>query len=475
MVSGIILICLGLFLNQWILAPFIHLPDGQVSVFRVAIIWIIDIVCITTGVMLIIKKSRFFSSPKKAVFTLIMLVLMLIFSECLLRIAARISPQINQMLLPSAEKSRPLRQIPDDVLGHRPNPDFPEHDTNGFRNKTSLSQADIVALGDSQTYGTSVKRHQAWPQQMGTLSDHSAYNMAYGGYGSVQGLILMENQALAMLPRHIIFMMYDGNDVFDGYRAVYGQNLYDSLKTTDPTVQETLDIAEQAKPLFSKIKEETASLWGSPAKKKESSSKPKKSWTAVKELKLFQLFFSLERTIQSAFPKKHKSIPIKLSQQSRDPNFVSFEYFTCRDFRTTFTPRYRQLGMNLEDPRIREGLRVTLEAIGQMQQRADEHSVDFLVLLLPTKERCFYHLYDQYDGTPSEALQSTVKLNNEIRKRTIEYLQQHEIAYIDTLPILKRCFEQKRQPFFENADGHLNIVGHKAIAEAVYEYIDKTQ
>ncbi len=38
--------------------------------------------------------------------------------------------------------------------------------------------------------------------------------------------------------------------------------------------------------------------------------------------------------------------------------------------------------------------------------------------------------------------------------------------------IVRNDFEQ---PFFENADGHLNIVGHKAIAEAVYEYIDKTQ
>lgn len=127
--------------------------------------------------------------------------------------------------------------------------------------------------------------------------------------------------------------------------------------------------------------------------------------------------------------------------------------------------------MNIQDPRIQEGQRITLDAIREMKQLADSRSIRFLVLLLPTKERAFYDLYPQYNLEPSESIRSTVELNDEIRELSIGYLQEYEIPYIDTLPVLRGCFEQKQQPFFENADGHLNSIGHDAIAKAVHEYI----
>ena len=43
--------------------------------------------------------------------------------------------------------------LPDAVLGRRLNPDYPSHDRDGFRNAEVLQQAEIVAIGDSQTYG----------------------------------------------------------------------------------------------------------------------------------------------------------------------------------------------------------------------------------------------------------------------------------------------------------------------------------
>lgn len=462
-----ILILLGLFLNHWILEPLIHLADGQISILRITLIWIIDIICITAGAILIIKNRSRFPSPKKVIFGGIMIILMILLMECTLQVIVRVSPALNRMLSPETATQSIQHIVPDPQLGYRGNPDLPGHDSNGFRNITALSNASIVAIGDSQTYGTGVKCEQAWPQQIGTLSGQSIYNMSLGGYGSVHGLILMETEALQLNPKYVVFMMYDGNDAFDAYDAVYNHNLYNAFKSTDS--QKSLDISEQQDPLAASIQETTSHVWANDR------GEATRSLTIFSKLKLYQFISSLKGAVRAALINQNEQTPPKIAQHTNDPNFIFFEDFSCNGFQTTFTPRYRMLGMNIKDPRIREGLRIHLEAIRKMKQLADSKSIGFLVLLLPTKEVCFYDLYHQNHIEPSEAIQSTVKLNNEIRKRTIEYLQQHEIAYIDAQPILKKCFKQKQQPFFENADGHLNIVGHKAIAEAVYEYIDKTQ
>jgi len=458
-----ILILLGLFLNHWILEPLIHLADGQISILRITLIWIIDILCIAAGAILIIKSKPRFPSPKKVVFGGIMFILMLLLMECTLQVIVRISPSLDRMLSPETATQSIQHIVPDPQLGYRGNPDLPGHDSSGFRNKTALSNASIVAIGDSQTYGTGVKCEQAWPQQLGTLSGRSVYNMSLGGYGSVHGLILMETEALQLNPKHTIFMMYDGNDAFDAYDAVYNHNLYDTFKSTD---SQSPGISEQQNPLAANIQKTTSRVWA------DDPVEATHSRAIFSKLKLYQLITSLKKAVRTALINQNKQTSPKIAQHTNDPNFIFFEDFSCNDFQTTVTPRYRMLGMNIKDSRIQEGLRIHLEAIRKMKQLADSKSIDFLVLLLPTKEVCFYDLHSQYSLDPSEAIQSTVKLNDKIRNLTIEYLKQHDISYIDTLPILKRCFEQKRQPFFENADGHLNSIGHEAIAKIVHEYIE---
>src|SRR5689334_18068905 len=78
--------------------------------------------------------------------------------------------------------------LPDPVLGSRLNPDVADHDEAGFRNASIVESPYLVALGDSQTYGTGLRRKDAWPQQFGLLSGKTVYNMGVGGYGPVQEL-----------------------------------------------------------------------------------------------------------------------------------------------------------------------------------------------------------------------------------------------------------------------------------------------
>ncbi|MCK6370549.1 MAG: hypothetical protein L6Q83_04325, partial [Gammaproteobacteria bacterium] len=105
-------------------------------------------------------------------------VFLLLMAEGVLQLASRLHPRWGFILseLPAA--------VADPVLGHRPSPLHPEHDSNGFRNRTVPESVDFVALGDSQTYGDNADRESAWPQQLSALTGRAIYNMAFGGYSA---------------------------------------------------------------------------------------------------------------------------------------------------------------------------------------------------------------------------------------------------------------------------------------------------
>lgn len=51
------------------------------------------------------------------------------------------------------------------------------HDNWGFRNSDVPSKVDIVAIGDSQTYGASATAYNSWPSWLSPLSGKLVYNI----------------------------------------------------------------------------------------------------------------------------------------------------------------------------------------------------------------------------------------------------------------------------------------------------------
>lgn len=106
------------------------------------------------------------------------------------------------------------------------------HDILGFRNRNIPNVCDIVAIGDSQTYGNNVMLEDNWPNKMRTaLSSKSAvtYSMAVGGWGAVQYLEMFFN-AVAFQPRIIIVAFYTGNDPSETYKMAYGHEHWKNLR-----------------------------------------------------------------------------------------------------------------------------------------------------------------------------------------------------------------------------------------------------
>src|SRR5210317_913473 len=66
----------------------------------------------------------------------------------------------------------------DEYLVHRISSGSGGHDEWGFRNYERPPNADIVAIGDSQTYGISASSDQSWPAHLSKISGQATYNMA---------------------------------------------------------------------------------------------------------------------------------------------------------------------------------------------------------------------------------------------------------------------------------------------------------
>ena len=139
--------------------------------------------------------------------------------------------------------------------------------------------------------------------------------------------------------------------------------------------------------------------------------------------------------------------------------------------RTVLVPQYRFVALNMEDPRIREGLRVSIEAMRRMSNISQKSGVHFTVVLIPTKELVFFETFrDDRDG----ALVAVKQLANEEQQMLAEFKNQLRlsgISYVDMLPALCASLSAGESPFFITSDGHLNMRGHKVVAAALWRAI----
>lgn len=152
---------------------------------------------------------------KRLAFSLVLVLGLLLVGEGILQTLARSSRSIEAVL--SVEPVRST--IQDRELGWRGNPAYPEHDQRGFRNASIPASPSLVALGDSQTYGSQVRPDQAWPRQLERLGAGDTYTMGFPGWGPAQELLELD-EALALDPRSVVVALYTGNDLVDAYTFV---------------------------------------------------------------------------------------------------------------------------------------------------------------------------------------------------------------------------------------------------------------
>lgn len=411
------------------------------------------------------------TKPRQISFAVILFLFVIALLEVALGVLAFLSPQTNSLLgSPGDSSGSTPAIILDPRLGFRPNPAYPGHDRNGFRNPDIPPKPTIIALGDSQTYGTSVEPDDPWPRQLERTLGTSVYSMAFGGYGPTHSLVLWDD-AVAMKPATIIEAFYVGNDFFDAFNHVYNNGQLPEFKNDDSHVQERVRAEEQAEPIegyVTRMFRMGAPVGTSPATPASAS--------LVRSILQHSNIFSLVRRAKYELVRIFDTSVLPTQDEwEKAKAFAAAHPAYCQVFadtlfKTVFTSEYRIAALNLDDPRITEGLRIALRAIKAMQERAIAQHVRFIVIMIPTKEAVF----GQRWKNPSESFLKLAGYEERAWKTIEEFLDQNGIEHLDALPALREQLTRGIQPYLASSDGHPNRHGHAALANLVATYLQQS-
>jgi len=347
-----------------------------------------------------------------------------------------------------------LQPIPDPRLGVRLAPYAGGHDANGFRNDTVPAQVDIVAIGDSQTWGINAKRHEAWPQMLAKLYNRTVYNMGLGYYEPVQYWVLTE-EALMLSPKVIIIGLYFGNDLWDAYRLVWGSETYVSFRnkagvdilsdTIGPRVKVLID-EESAESQFKRPTSSKLSVWLS-------------GHSAI--IRLLKRCGWLSDAAGRLKYEKAKAWALVHPDHGA--------VYTKGRISTVFTTAYRLLALNLNEPRIAEGLRLTKKMLILTKAKTDKSGVRLLILMIPTKELVYAEAMRELKGYLDETYTELVEMETRSRNEIVSFCDENGIKYVDTMLLLQKAIKKNEQIYPSDTDGHFMPRGYFLLASATFD------
>lgn len=353
---------------------------------------------------------------------------------------------------------RTMQTEPDPQLGHRIAPNAYGHDANGFRNDAVPARAQIVAIGDSQTWGVNVNRQEAWPQALEKVSGRTVYNLSLVGYGPVQYLMLTD-KATQLSPEIIIIGLYFGNDIYDAYWLTYLNDAYASLRQSgaaDELLPDTVGPKAEA-------------LWNDHQNFHKNYGRSLSGW--------------------SYWVRGHSAIGRLLTSTGLWPGTTEAWYeigaawartypdhgavYESTYNRTVLTPAYRLTALDLDETRIVEGVRLTKAALRRIKIKTDEGSVKLLILYIPTKEMVYADAIQNLQGPLKGNYAKLIGMETRIAADIKSFCDQEGIEGVDALPQLREAIQQNKQIYPSTTESHLNAQGYSVLALTVNEALTR--
>lgn len=323
--------------------------------------------------------------------------------------------------------------IEDPRLGFRMNPGLKDIDANGFRNPAAVAQADLVALGDSHTYGYNVSSEETWPRLLGRRLGLSVYNFGVGSYGLLQYYALMDD-ALALHPRYIVVGLYLHNDVRDicsQLELPYWNKFVTDRRIQIPAVTKCLRQGEtaEAPPWWKRtaVGSAYAALVAEPLADK---------WI------LFQKRYGSALVVKDGL--NDTIIPLK---------------------RLDKHARY----VDLRSPKIIGLAEFSKLLLLEMKARADQEGVGFGVLLIPSKENVFYDYLLERKYQLPEVYHQLVRDERALNDDFESFFTQNHVPFADARPYLLKKLAAVGNVYPEWRDSHPRKVGYEAYADAALD------
>ncbi|MGH7897974.1 MAG: hypothetical protein ACREQQ_08475 [Candidatus Binatia bacterium] len=333
--------------------------------------------------------------------------------------------------------------IADDVLGFRIRPGSNGHDALGCRNRSVPASADVLAIGDSFTYGQGATLSESWPAALARRLATSVYNLATPGYGPAHYCHLLERHGVRLEPRLVIVGFYYGNDLENAAATVYARDHWKELR--DPDVP-------------------AASLADTNVVKASDAVRGFARW----KLHLQERSF-LYRFVDLGLKEMNRQLTAHVFP-ALDDDFVRIADGVT-PLHTSLTPGKRIRALDLSDLRIAEGLRLSLAFFRRMRALCGDRGIDLAILLLPTKEGVLAD-YLERSGILAQnpKLERAIAAEREVDRRVKRFLDEHEIDYFDPREALAAAIGRELV-YSTDLDGHPNPAGYAVIAESVAEAI----
>jgi hypothetical protein len=338
--------------------------------------------------------------------------------------------------------------VKDEVLGAVPSPSARAgFDAWGFRNREVPKTAEIVAVGDSHTYGNTARMEDSWPYVLGRLTGRHVYDMGMGGYGPNQYLYLSKTKALSLEPRVIIWGLYMGDDFENAFSITYGLDYWAYLREHE---------AEKA----------NFNIWDSETPPRPSWNKSIRIWLSRHSV-IYQLLLhaSLSGRAQGEFQIRNAS--------QLYPGVATSLIVSEKNILEAFRPKGMLSRLDQDSPNVREGMRITFKLLTEMNDICQQRRVQFVVVVIPTKEMVFSdHLEHNSKIALGDVLDKLVANERLARERTFQFLTDSNITYVDPLPALKGSVDHELYARTAG-DMHPNKNGYRVIAEAVSEVLKR--
>jgi len=329
--------------------------------------------------------------------------------------------------------------VEDPYLNHRIEGGTGGHDEWGFRNFDRPAQADIVAIGDSMTYGISARAQESWPFVLSTIGNRTVYNMALGGYGPVHYLHLLKTRAMTLNPKTIIIGLYFGNDFIDSYNLVHSNSNWAKYgnASQDDSIDPNAFIQKPGrKRVFGDLR----------------------SWLSRNSV----LYVAIKQNTVFDFVRQKEF-------EQKNTNFIVFKQ---GDRQNLFAPNRNFSYVNLKDPRYPQSLEIIKKAFMDMQQIASDGKIRMVVVLIPTKESAYARLFAKTGFAESNERLKQVIDDEEISRNQIsQYFQANDMEYLDLLPALQKA--NAEIDIYPQTDGHPNWKGYEIIAREIDSYLTK--
>jgi lysophospholipase L1-like esterase len=289
----------------------------------------------------------------------------------------------------------------------------------GFRNPSPWPErADIVAVGDSLTFGHGVDDHQAWPAILSrALPTSRVMNLGLGATGPQQYLRVYEVFGVSLRPQILLVGLFPYNDFWD--TGLFDRWLHSGVGGNYMVWRDT-GRSRKREATRPRLRDVVASS----------------SDVLARHSYLFNL---LRQTSSSGKQRLRKSL-----------------MYTFRD-----GTQVRLLPDDFEDKTIgakphRHECQLVLEALRLMQETAHEHGTRMLVVVQPSKEEVYLPLLGVEFDDPARPVQ--------------EAMARLGIDYVNLTPLFREAAAAGRRLFFEE-DGHPNAEGYRLIAEGVLGHL----